>query len=113
MITASDLAFRASATAGYEVLSRANNQPQSSTYNAFCNECILLLFCNTCACTGCHQRRSYQLLMLMLHLLVGGFACDVPGFWVCIYYAMIIWCSCSVSAGPAGAAVGFEAAATT
>ena len=53
------------------------------------------------------------MLMLMLHLLVGGFACDVPGFWVRIYYAMIIWCSCSVSAGPAGAAVGFEAAATT
>jgi hypothetical protein len=51
--------------------------------------------------------------MLMLHLLVGGFACDVPVFWVCIYYAMIIWRSCSVSAGPAGAAVGFEAAATT
>ena len=40
-------------------------------------------------------------------------ACDVPGFWVRIYYAIIIWCSCSVSAGPAGAAVGFEAAATT
>jgi hypothetical protein len=49
--------------------------------------------------------------MLILHLLVGGFACAVPSVWVCICYAMLIWCSCSVSAGPAGAAVGFEAAA--
>ncbi len=32
MITASDLTFRASATAGYEVLSRASYQLQSSTY---------------------------------------------------------------------------------
>jgi hypothetical protein len=76
------------------------------------NECSLLLFCNTCACTGCHQRSSYQLLMLILHLL-GGFACAVPSVCICICYAMLIWCSCSVSAGLAGAAVGFEAAAIT